>query len=342
MDIKYLTDSYEEGIERLKMLDAPLNFVFITDPHHRMPVYKSCGYNKMSYEDVSALGVVQSIEYILQRVPNIQCIVNGGDIGNDYDPDPDGYRRSMHEYMDALYALSRPVHSCIGNHDDRVGRCLQFGWDIDQAMFPGEMHELCMKYNPTEENYYYVDINTSQCGYRFVMLNTSDLMYAYDKTGNFIDEEHTEISARQARWYEKEALNTDRKILVFSHDPIHQAGIIGIGPTGDLYDGVSRAPWIYYHSKNCENVVAMIAGHVHYDNVVLDEELPTITSAACTMLRWHENLPQREPGTPSEGAFDVMSIKGDRLYITRFGAGEHREVTLPRMHFPGSDNPYIK
>ena len=336
MDIRYLTDGYDEGIARLKAIDAPLNFVFITDVHHRL---ESDGRL-----DLSSIPAIQSIEYILQRVPNIQCVVSGGDVGDDYNPDPDKYRATFKEYMDALYALSRPVHHCVGNHDDRLGRSHEYGWNTDYVMRPKEMHDLCMKYNPTEENYYYADIDTAEQNYRLVFLNTSDYLLATDESGQIITNEHGEISHKQADWYEREALNTDRKIVVFSHCPIHNAGIYGSTPDADItpYDDVFNAPRVYYHSKRCENVVAMIAGHVHYDNVAFDEHLPTITTAAGYVRRWDGGVPERVIGTPTEALFDVFSIKGDRLYITRFGAGEHRELPLLRLRSTRWNRPYVK
>ena len=35
MEYVYPIDDYDEKIERIKAIDAPLNFVFITDTHHR-------------------------------------------------------------------------------------------------------------------------------------------------------------------------------------------------------------------------------------------------------------------------------------------------------------------
>ena len=35
-DISYLTDHYDEKIRAINKFDAPVNFVFITDPHNRM------------------------------------------------------------------------------------------------------------------------------------------------------------------------------------------------------------------------------------------------------------------------------------------------------------------
>ena len=35
-DLRYLTDSYEEGIRRIREIDAPLNFIYMADQHNRM------------------------------------------------------------------------------------------------------------------------------------------------------------------------------------------------------------------------------------------------------------------------------------------------------------------
>ena len=35
-DLRYLTDHYDEKIQKILDFNAPLNFVFITDQHNRM------------------------------------------------------------------------------------------------------------------------------------------------------------------------------------------------------------------------------------------------------------------------------------------------------------------
>ena len=35
-DLRYLTDSYEEGIRRIREINAPLNFIFMADQHNRI------------------------------------------------------------------------------------------------------------------------------------------------------------------------------------------------------------------------------------------------------------------------------------------------------------------
>lgn len=86
--VSYLTDHYDEKIQKIQRINAPLNFVFITDQHNRMNQYaKENGIvNLTGYE--LAVNAIDSIQYILDRCPNISCVISGGDIGNDYHPDP--------------------------------------------------------------------------------------------------------------------------------------------------------------------------------------------------------------------------------------------------------------
>lgn len=322
MEYKYPLDGYDEKIAKIKAIGAPLNFVFITDTHHKFRQ--------------SVVESIETIQYILDKCPEIQFVVCGGDLGNDYDPDPDKYRESMHEVMDAFYKLSVPVHCCIGNHDDYIGNCIDNGWDTRNGMFPDEMHELCMKYNPTQENYYYIDFDCADTKYRFAFVNTSDKPFLADKDGQYpYSGWRLEISNKQALWFENEVLNTDRKIFLFAHSPISNKGIFGTEGLPDgikPYDDLLNGPRMYYHMKKCKNVVAMIAGHVHYDNVYYDEDLPVITTQSVFRSRWSPSCPPRaryyEPCP--ETAFDVMSVKDHVIYMTRFGAGNDRAVEMIR------------
>ena len=176
-DLTYLTSHYDEKIRRIKETGAPLNFIFITDMHNRLnqrAVKSAPGQYEL------AANAIRSMQYILDRCPEISFVVSGGDIGNDYDPDPAKMRASHQEVMDALYGLSVPVHCVIGNHDDGIGNSLDRGnRNIREVgIFPEEMHALCMKYSPTKENYYYID--DPKLPYRFVFLNTSDKAYFAD------------------------------------------------------------------------------------------------------------------------------------------------------------------
>ncbi len=325
--LRYLTDFYDEKIARIHTIGAPLNFVFITDQHNRLNAWAS-GEAAGHYE--LAVNAIDSIQYILDRCPEISFVVSGGDIGNDYHPDPVAVRRSHKEVMDALYRLSVPVHCCIGNHDDGIGNAIDHGWDTcAAAILPDEMHALCMKNNPTEENYYYVD--DAVHAYRYVFLNTSDKPYYKDENGQYPFGWRNEISNKQAVWLEKEALCTDRHILIFSHAPLHNAGIFGTEnpPQGiKPYDDLLNGPRVYYAVKTCRRVAAMFAGHVHYDNLLYDDGILSATTLCSFAQKWSPNCPDRTYGTPDETAFDVVSIKDSTIFFTRFGAGCDRTGLL--------------
>lgn len=333
-DISYLTDYYNEKINEINNFNAPLNFVFITDPHNRMNEFTvKEGRMEGLTEYENTINAVRSIQYILDRCPGISMVVNGGDMGCDYHPVPEYIRFSHMEYMNALYELSVPVHSCVGNHDNALGNCTDEGWDNRKyVILPDEMHDICMKYNPTPNNYYYVDVENTN--FRFVFLDVSDGDYRQDKDGQYQGWMYA-ISNKQAGWFENEALRTDRNVIVFCHGPVCNNGIygsenypMGIKPYYDLING----PRVHSAMKKAENVVCHIAGHVHFDNMLYDEGILTVTSQSACAWAWCPACPERKVGTISETAFDVFSIKGDTVKITRFGAGYDRMGALPKMN----------
>lgn len=329
-DLHYLIDSYDEKIAKINSFAAPLNFIFITDEHNRLN-HMTAVKHGVPYELAS--DAIDSMRYIIDRCPGISFVVSGGDIGNDYDPDPEKFRQSHREVMDALYRLPLPVHCCIGNHDDGIGNAIDHGWDTTKAaILPDEMHAICMKFNPTPENYYYTDIDTPEKNWRMIFLNTSDKPY-YLKNGRYTHGWCSEFSEEQTLWLERDALVTDRDIIVFSHQPLHNEGIFGTEGMPDAvkpYDDLRGGPRVYYDVKKCRNVKMLVAGHVHFDNMLYDDRILSVTSLCSLVQEWSPNCPERVCGTPSETAFDVFSIKGDKVQITRFGAGNDRVGVLLR------------
>lgn len=326
-DLRYLTDSYDEKIEQINRYDAPLNFIFITDQHNGHYRGTIPGGGDRIYGLAS--DHIASMQYIIDRCPGICCVVSGGDIGND-STDPKCLRDSYHETMDALYALSIPVHCCIGNHDD-ASEIATEQKNAAIAILPDEMHELCMKYNPTGENYYYADMPD---GYRFIFLNSSDRPFRDRGDGLFIQDYPLEISNTQAQWLENDALKTDRKIIVFSHAPISNVGIFGsVGRAGGYvrsHDDTLNSSRVYTALKECPNVRAQICGHVHYDNLIYRDKMVIVSSLCSFAQRWVPSCPERKLGTVTETAFDVFSIKDNLMNITRFGAGFDRAAMLLR------------
>ena len=336
-DLNFLTDGYDEKIKRVNEINAPLNFVFISDEHNRLnefwPEFMAEQKTEKKYE--FAADHIRSIQYILDRCPGISFVVNGGDVGNDYLPDAKMYKESVKAVYDELYKLSVPVHCVIGNHDDGLGNCFDRGYDYKtHTILPKEMHSLCMKYNPTDENYYYIDCEP---GYRLIFMNSCDYPNMFDEDSNCPIGWRLEISDKQAKWFEREALNTDRQTIIISHAPLHNAGVFGTEgmPIGvKPFDDTLNAPRILYDISVKGNVIANICGHLHYDNIVYNKDYVTIATTCSLAQRWAPSMPERKLGTPAETAFDVYSFKDRLIYITRFGAGEDRIAEI-RDRQPG-------
>ena len=160
MDISYLTKYYDEKIEKVKSINAPLNFIFYTDPHNRLSEWdcpKNPDYLPTDF-DLAAVHIA-SMQYIIDRLPNLKCVVCGGDLGADYHDDPQKAHESIKETMEELYKLTIPVHCCIGNHDDCVMSPVMepkksFPKDdkdiykpnvSEYILYPEDLHEICMK-----------------------------------------------------------------------------------------------------------------------------------------------------------------------------------------------------
>ena len=328
-DVSYLIKNYDEKIEHLKELDADINFMFVCDCHNRFNEYHVSIGERPGCENMS--DHVEAMRYVLERFPKMDYVVCGGDIVNDYYHEPEKVKASLVEAAELLYSLPVPLHNIIGNHDDAVGTSTERGYDNSLfAITPDEMHRILMKNNPTEENYYYIDHEKS--GYRLVFMNMADYTYIKDENGQYTHGHSLEFSDKQVKWFKEDALNTDKKVLVFSHGPITNVGMYESGKIGRKDYAVNGEP-VKKAVKENKNIKALIAGHLHYDCLHYLEEydnLPSITSASTFLDVQVPKYPVREWGKETETAFDVFSIKGDMMYITRFGAGTDRIAFLTR------------
>ena len=74
----------------------------------------------------------------------------------------------------------------------------------------------------------------------------------------------------------------------------------------------------------------MLCGHVHYDNLIYDDDIVTVTTLSSFAQEWAPSSPRRVMGDITETAFDVFSFTENMLFITRFGAGCDRQAFLLR------------
>lgn len=333
-DLSYLTDSYDDKIQRIRQINAPLNFIFFTDPHNGLTEWDCPKHPDWKPDQwCSPVNAAASMQYIIDRIPNLQCVVCGGDLGCDYHSNPAEAHKSIQEMMDALYQLSVPVHCLIGNHDDCVTTKYLEGADSETLkkfiLYPEDLHKMCMKENPTSKNYYYTDF--PELGYRFVFLNTSDFYYGFDSEDKLIHPISVGVSREQILWFKK-VVETDLKVLVFSHAPISTWGHY---PDCNSVNCMSNAPWLWEVMKKSDRVMASFSGHLHYDNVVYDGPVVAISTTDASGLyhgQWDVACPRRTYGTATETAFDVVSVTDSVIYCTRFGSGTDRIARIMRHY----------
>ncbi len=313
-DVRYLTDYYDEKIRRIQEINAPLNFVLITDLH------AAPDRTEVGVVYASTLRQIQSIRYVLDRC-KVDFLICGGDAADDGDR-----RGSFIAVRAELEKLGLPVHCLVGNHDDVVGgrifRCGATGASM-AGIDLNELHDIWMQSSPTGEDYYHFEWG----GYRFVLINTGDAAYAMDAQGRYHLGPALTISQKQLVWLEHDALCTQKPVILLSHVPLVRVWDRGECP-GQPNSGMIHAEDAYaiVHAKG--NVAAMIFGHIHRDALVDDGGIPAIGVTCARPMEDSAANAARRWGTITEAAFDVVSIKADMMYLTRFGVGENRQCRL--------------
>lgn len=223
-------------------------------------------------------------------------------------------------------ACAVPVMYCRGNHEMHGGLMdtdTSTYMNGDPSAIPLEtVLGIPLRKNPYNVVYsagfgnWYFDYN----GIRFVGLDG-----AYKNNGGFNQEGISFLA---------DALNTNNKIVVFSHFPANRY-LNGWDRPIDNADAIETLV------KNCDNVIAYIHGHTHWDNiyVVNGNGFPYI----CTCCALPEQLDletyacsygtptnyERTKGSYSEYCFDVYNIhkNNGKINIYRFGAGTDRNYT---------------
>lgn len=351
----YFGKHIPEFLEKVAKLqtDQTVNFIFYTDPHHHL--------------SGNQLHTVQAIQSISSQLP-LDFIMVGGDISTNGEKEK--FMAAQREITEELKKCSVPVLMVKGNHDDNSIYDFHYNrGSMENVVFPEETYEIICKH--LEETvafdgdnrsglYFYYDIPERQT--RIIALNCIDIPYRKTDEGSlkYNGQWKYAFSDQQLNWMAHEALNFQGKadgeawnVIVFSHVAILQDDVFGADhpvvngqvmwdilkafQLGEVYQSTlsdgdfAQSVSVDFRNQGAHNIFGSFFGHVHHDQGFVRDQLLMISTLNAVTGRDFDISPDREGGTISETAFDVVTVNPlqRKIFLTRFGAGEDRIYDLP-------------
>lgn len=191
--------------------------------------------------------------------------VDLGIIGGDYiDPAEDAPKKAAIadlRHLEGVFAeLEAPRYHTMGNHDLDV---------LNKEEFIA---------NTVMEAPHY---SFEEGGYRFIFLDANysepDDEAGYD--GNGHDFKDTWVNPSQLAWLEDELDDSDRPVLVFSHQCLSATGVTYVG----------NAPEIRRILEASDKVVGVFSGHAHRNERMVVGDIPYFVMNAMTSYKPHRN-----------------------------------------------------
>ena len=326
-----------------------LSFPFLTDIHDH-PTYKRA----YKYNILNMLGRMGTYDFI--------CC--GGDMLN-YDT-KDELIENISEYNRLMtQGVQVPCFVLKGNHD-ASGEDVS-SEDTSNILTDNEWYKLACsaldnecKMNPLEPygGYYYRDFEKAKI--RVIFMNTSQI----NGLGEYLNPLNVIIKQDQVDWLcdyaldfsDKGADKTNWGVIIMSHASVNvvEAGnsigaqsrviehILYAFMNGTSYSG-SDGTGIYEVSADVDftsqgemEFICNICGHAHYDRITTFSTLnrPCITVGSgipdqSTPTAEGATNPTRTSGTITMELLDIISVDtvGRKIYCTRYGAGNNREVS---------------
>lgn len=196
-------------------------------------------------------------------------ICNLGDIPRGYANDTVTITQTAIDTMMSRYTsyVESDFIALLGNHDNAT---MASGFIPKATMhdnYIGDNSALSNIVNPTEELYFYKDYY--EC--RVIVLDTNNYPYSVESSSD-IDVNHHTISAEQVAWFTNVALDTDKPVIVLSHNvlvtDVYPSTMVV--PSEDVATNNSipyRADQIVSAMQTFRNnggiIVACLSGHIH-------------------------------------------------------------------------------
>lgn len=322
----FLKENTELKLKKLNEVDelgAYFSIPFITDIHND---------ETNTYNYLNSARVIQKIN----ESKNINYILTGGDYIDNSESKEEVINR-LKNFKDRF--LNNNLLITLGNHDDN-----SMMKDFSKVITHAEMKKIMFSdmQDVTFGNglYYYKDFHNYKI--RLIVLNSEDIP-EYDSSMKYKGQWDYAFSNEQLNWVAHTALNTDYKIIFCSHTPMVQnvegfdlairnseamLGIMKAYTLGESYSSSNTTGDFKYNVSVTYNkkgtIVCCLFGHVHADNVVYKDNIAHISTTCDKYNQRFGSSQNGQLGNFNEIAFDVLTVKDDKGYLTRFGEGKDR------------------
>lgn len=273
---------------------------------------------------------------IAERV-GAEFIANGGDIFNNISTE------SSKEYssglLNRMQSSTTPFVYIHGNHESNQN------WDgyLDENTLYGftqnGLKHIIAHRNTEDENtqlYYYFDIEHSKT--RVFVLDSSS-------AGGWCG-----YSDVQVEWF-KNAVNnlpSGYSILIFCHIPFYRKALWN--NHANVYNDAVIREFLQGKVNSGLTVLGVVHGHMHWDNVIYNDELHCPFIATTSDLfeskatedgapdDSYPTVPDKEANTYREYSADLynFNVEEDIVSVIRFGAGKHRYIHRESLSVIGS------
>ena len=336
-----------------------LCFAWISDTH-TYPNYDSSDSSAVQY-----LNEINTIKFVNKQV-GFDMLVHGGDMVNTQwlwkNPTTTNevYGKVIHDYVNELRKTEIDnIYICMGNHDggfipNNTGSGVGTEYSNYKCFYKNSRQRVSdNKGKIVREGtkpYYYVDFDNLKLRCMFLATDMDSLKT--DWKG---------MDYEQAEWIKNtlENIQTDYNVILFTHIPITRFYTVmskGGSTTSivNLLNGFNNHSTVDNQGSSLDadfsnktgKILACFSGHYHGDSIILpsDEKAKftfpeiTITSGGYLTNKVittgdfsnEADAPAREYGKVTQNAWDgvVYSKTDNKIYLTRFGAGEDRVIDL--------------
>ena len=326
----HYTDEEDQLISKVQqeISDSTIVFSLFTDVHASDVLNE---YEEENPNNNKGYKNYRNFAKIVRKISEkigVDFIVNLGDtINSTSDESTDNHtdhtenKKRLAEFTMNIQKTNIPYVYAAAHHE-------LYPWGDENALTKNEILGLENRYsrylkfvkndNDVNKGYYYFDIDDKKT--RIIVLDS-----CCNSSADYSDLE--------INWVKNRALETEYKIIVFSHMGTNETN------SGDNPNNGNELETIL---NNSGKIIAYYHGHTHWDNIIMPEEsginFPFISTekAWCTTYVnfWRDNILgspssyKRRYDTYLEYAFDVnvVNVYTGKIKIFRFGAGSDRFI----------------